>query len=135
MRRAPLLFARALRLRCPACGKGRLFAGWFDMRKSCPACGVWIDREEGYFLGAIAVNLILTELLCAGGILAILILSWPNPPWLALQVGGVLYTLLFPIAFFPWSRTLWLAMDWTVRPPAQGDPRGEQPRPVEPRDA
>jgi len=47
--RAPRLFARALRLRCPNCGRGRLFTSWLRMRSCCPVCGLELERsEEGY---------------------------------------------------------------------------------------
>ena len=37
--------------RCPACGIGRLFAGWLRLREACDACGVRFDRYEGNWLG------------------------------------------------------------------------------------
>ena len=32
------LFARAVRLRCPNCGRGKLFESWFRMHDHCPIC-------------------------------------------------------------------------------------------------
>ena len=45
---------RALRLRCLNCGAGRLQARWFGLPERCPVCQVRLEREEGYFLGALA---------------------------------------------------------------------------------
>ena len=37
---------RALALRCPRCGQGRVFDGWFAMRATCEACGLKYERED-----------------------------------------------------------------------------------------
>src|SRR5262245_19155102 len=58
------LFGRGLRLVCPVCGEGRLFYPLrFKMYERCPVCGFVYEREEGYFTGAMAVNLVIAELL------------------------------------------------------------------------
>ena len=51
---------RALLLRCPNCGRGTVFTGWTQMLPSCPNCAHVFERHEGYWLGAIAINTILT---------------------------------------------------------------------------
>src|SRR5215469_11801826 len=57
------IFIRALRLRCPACGGGRLYRSLLDMHKACSECGMVFEREQGYFVGAVYVNVIVTLLL------------------------------------------------------------------------
>ena len=37
--------------RCPRCGEGMLFRGWFRMRSQCDWCGLVYEREPGFFLG------------------------------------------------------------------------------------
>lgn len=37
---------RGLCGRCPRCGKGALFAGWYTLHDRCPACGFNIRRAE-----------------------------------------------------------------------------------------
>src|SRR5690349_19287385 len=51
---------RSLRLRCPRCGVGKLFAGWFKMHEKCEHCGLDFRREPGFYLGSIYVNYGLT---------------------------------------------------------------------------
>jgi uncharacterized protein (DUF983 family) len=128
LRRALRLVWRALRLRCPNCGRGRLLKSWFGLKSRCPACQVWLEREEGYFLGAMALNLIVAEFLPFGLAAAIVLLTWPQPPWRALQVGVPLAMALFPVLLFPVSRGLWLALDWTFRPPSR-ESEPDHPRP------
>jgi uncharacterized protein (DUF983 family) len=49
--------------RCAACGAGALFTGWFRMATRCPGCGYHFEREEGFFLGAYVMNLVVTQAL------------------------------------------------------------------------
>ena len=57
---------RALTRRCPYCGGPGIYEGYFALRERCPSCGVRFEREEGYFLGAYALNLIVAEFLGLG---------------------------------------------------------------------
>jgi uncharacterized protein (DUF983 family) len=126
--RALRLVWRALRLRCPNCGRGRLLASWFRMRERCPVCQVWLEREEGYFVGAMALNIVIAEFLPFGSAVLVLFLTWPFPPWQALQIAVPVAMAVTPIVLFPFSRMLWLALDWTFRPPSRGS-RLDHPRP------
>ena len=111
------VFGRALRRRCPYCGGGGLFRawGWFDLREVCPTCGTRFEREHGYFLGATALNLVIPEFAAFG----ILVAFWltGDRSLLALEVAALVPMLLLPVLFFPWSRTLWMALDLQLHPP------------------
>lgn len=52
---ASLLF-RGLTKRCPRCGQGGLSRRWVRLVERCPRCGLRLEREEGAFLGAFAIN-------------------------------------------------------------------------------
>src|SRR5215813_9829663 len=58
-----------LRLRCPVCGKGELFSGYFDSPVRCATCGYFFMRESGYFLPHVAIGYAFTVLASLG--------SWP----------------------------------------------------------
>ncbi len=117
-----LLFARALRLRCPACAGGPLFASWFRIRDTCPGCGLALARhEEGYYLGAMALNLFVSEALFALLLVGVAVWTWPDVPWDTILFVSVVLMILAPVAFFPFSRTLWLAFDLLVRPVTRGE--------------
>jgi hypothetical protein len=59
------------------------------MAPACPGCGLRIDRgEPDYFLGAIVFNMAFAEGLFGAGLLAVLALTWPAPPWNAISSAG-----------------------------------------------
>lgn len=111
------LFSRAIRLRCPNCGDGRLFASWFRMRDECPNCHIRTERgEEGYVVGAYMFNIIAAEMVWALVILTVILPTWPNPPWNLLLFGGGVLMLVLPFLFYPFSKTVFLAFDLLFRP-------------------
>ncbi|VAX39338.1 hypothetical protein MNBD_PLANCTO02-1693 [hydrothermal vent metagenome] len=103
------LFKRGLFLRCPVCGKGKLFRKWFSMYTHCSNCRLKYERDPGYFLGSTYINYAVTAVSVTvfyfvfhfGLEVSNKQLSW----WL----GG--YCVLFPLLFFRLARSLWLAMD------------------------
>jgi uncharacterized protein (DUF983 family) len=103
------LIGRALRLRCPACGRGKLFRSWISMNDPCPECGRKFDRAPGYLLGAIYFNY---------GVTALLVVVFYFSMFLTGTLTGrqLLWTLtafaiLFPLWFFRYARALWIAFD------------------------
>ena len=52
------IIARGLANRCPNCGGRTLFkAGTlFELDQTCRDCGLKIEKDEGFFLGAMAIN-------------------------------------------------------------------------------
>lgn len=104
------------------CGGGSLFVSWLEPRPACPRCGLRLDRGEGdHFLGAYAVNFVTAESLLAFFLLIVAVVTWPDVPWDLLLYGGLALMVIAPIAFFPVSRTLWLALDLTFRDPTPDD--------------
>ncbi|HEX8336341.1 MAG TPA: zinc ribbon domain-containing protein [Pyrinomonadaceae bacterium] len=111
--------ARGARLRCPACGGPSVFQSPFRVRAGCPGCGTVFQREEGFFVGAIMLNVVTTEgaVMTAAGLSLLL---FPGHDrllvWLVFAAA-----LLFPVAFYHHSWSLWLAGDHLVeglpRPP------------------
>jgi uncharacterized protein (DUF983 family) len=121
-KRSLMLFWRAARLRCPNCGGGPLFSQWVRMRERCPVCRIRLERgEEGYQVGAYMFNIVAAELIFAAIFLAVLVYTWPTPPWDELLYGGVAIMIGAPFIFYPFSKTLFLAFDLIFRPPASED--------------
>jgi uncharacterized protein (DUF983 family) len=105
-----VVLARALRLRCPRCGNGQLYEGWFRMRERCPACGLRYEREQGFFVGAIYVNYAITAVLGLGSVIlldsVIGLALWQQ---LAIAIPIM---LLAPLVFFRHARSLWLGIGY-----------------------
>jgi uncharacterized protein (DUF983 family) len=112
--RAALVFGRALRLRCPRCGEGELFTGWFTMPPRCSFCGIAFEREQGYFVGAIYVNYAVTVGIAVMGYLVLWACTTISTAGqLALWVP---FVVIFPLWFFRYSRSLWLAIAYLFDP-------------------
>ena len=111
---------RAFTRRCPYCGGPGVYEGYFALRERCPRCEVHFEREEGYFLGAYALNLVVAEFLGLG--LAIFLIFQTDLRHLDLiwqELIAVGLAIAFPVALFPFSRTVWIAMDLTFHPPGR----------------
>ena len=130
LRRAAILFPRALILHCPVCGGGEIFHHWFKIKDECPTCGfVYARGEHGYQIGSMALDLVVPLVIWFFAFFGILIGTWPTPPWDLLQWGSVAFMLGFPLLFYPMSHTLAIALDLLVRPPyAAGGPDAPRPR-------
>ncbi|MGI9253208.1 MAG: DUF983 domain-containing protein, partial [Thermomicrobiales bacterium] len=113
------LLGRAITRRCPYCGGGNIFDNYFTIKKICPTCEVQFEREDGYFIGGYALNLVFSETLALG--LAIWLLFFTplkSGELLVQEVVAISLALLLPLIFFPFSRTFWMALDLTIHPPA-----------------
>lgn len=113
---------RAIRRRCPACGGADVFRSWTETREACPGCDLRMNRgEDDFFLGGYTLNFIMVELVLAVFIAVAVVLTWPAVPWRVLLWVGAGLMVVTPIAFFPFSRTIWLALDLGMRPPRPED--------------
>ena len=121
-RSIPRSFLRALRLRCPHCGGGPVFVRWLRMLPDCTKCGIQFERgERGYWLGAYLANCIAVMVVFTVWWTAVLTATWPDIPWAFLNVSTFAWMLVTPFAFYPFSKTLFLAFDLVVRPPEEED--------------
>jgi uncharacterized protein (DUF983 family) len=103
------LVGRALRLRCPACGQGKLFHNWISMNDPCPKCGRKFDRAPGYLLGAIYFNYGVTALLVVVCYFSLFLTSTLTGKQLLWTLTA--FSVLFPLWFFRYARALWIAFD------------------------
>ena len=108
----------ALRLACPACGRGRLFESAWRMARRCPVCGLAFEREDGYFVGAMYVGMVTTSAIAIG-------LYAVGRLLLDLDAGVLLAVLIIAMVALPpllWrhTRALWLAIDHAIDPRASG---------------
>jgi uncharacterized protein (DUF983 family) len=115
---------RAITRRCPYCGSPGVYEGYFALREQCPRCGVRFEREEGYFLGAYALNLIVAEFIGLGlAIFLVFKTDLRNLQLIWQELIAVALAIAFPVALFPYSRTVWIALDLVFHPPWHGSER------------
>jgi uncharacterized protein (DUF983 family) len=104
-------FVRGFTRRCPPCGSGKLFRHWVAMVPDCPRCGLHFEREQGYWAGALAINI-----MCIGGLFAVtfliaMVLTVPDVPVPLMLAIFVPMMALGPIVWYPFSKTIWVAVD------------------------
>lgn len=106
------LLARCLRLRCPVCGQSSIVGAPFQIRHHCPSCRALFKREDGFFVGAIAVNVVTTEAV----ILLVYVASMPviNTHFQVVLAALITIALLFPILYYHHSWSVWLAFDHLI---------------------
>jgi uncharacterized protein (DUF983 family) len=103
------MIANGLRLRCPRCGVGPLYANPFRMHLQCAHCDLKFEREQGYFVGAIYINYAATVAIAVPGFFILdIFTSMTINQQLALWVP---FAIIFPLLFFHHSRSLWLVLD------------------------
>ena len=99
------------------------------MADRCPTCGYVFEREEGFFLGAYVINLAIAQALVIvlAVVPAIVLLNadadvslWP------VLAAGVAAAVLAPLLFYPWSKTLWVAIELIMRPLGASEPEDAQ---------
>ena len=108
------LLLRGITRRCPRCGAGHLFRRYFSIVDECPRCGLRFEREPGYWTGALAINIGFVFAVFIVAFVCILAFTVPDVP-----VGSTLAVLvpvmvIGPILFYPFSKTLWMAVDYGV---------------------
>jgi uncharacterized protein (DUF983 family) len=105
---------RGLTRRCPRCGAGKLFQHWFHIVERCPRCELRFEREPGYWIGAMAVNIAVTTGVLAVAFSVAIALTVPDVPVATLLAIFVPLGLVTPVVLYPFSKTIWMAVDRSV---------------------
>lgn len=113
-------------LRCPSCGGSLIFRAPFKVRHQCPSCGTLFEREEGYFVGALSINVVTTEFV----ILAVYLLCLLTVGFAEELIVTILLpaAVVFPVLFYHHSWSLWLSFDHFIEP-LPGSERAKRRRP------
>lgn len=101
------VLARGLTNRCPNCGGHTLFRSGklFELNDACPRCGLRFERDEGFFLGSVALNYGVTVV---GFLVPVLVLGWTGvfTVTTAAIVAGV-GAVAVPLLLYRSSRSWW----------------------------
>jgi uncharacterized protein (DUF983 family) len=108
---------RGLRFRCPNCGEGRVFSGFFKMRDECPVCGLSFYPESGYYAGAMYLDYALS----AAVFLAVFVPSLFLPEfthfsYVQKNILWIVFGTVLCLGFSRPSYSLWLAIDYWISP-------------------
>lgn len=114
----------ALALRCPLCGWRPITSAWGDIVDTCPGCGHTFAAEEGYWVGALIINMAAVIGVFAVLFGGALLLTWPNVPWNAVTIGCAGAMAATSIWFYPRSKTLWVWLDLRAHPYSSEDAAG-----------
>ena len=97
-------------LKCPRCGEGTLFQTFFTMFTHCTTCDLKFERESGYFIGAMYLNYGTTVLIAFPSYF--LLETFTAIPFLINLGLWALFSAVFPIFFYRYSKSLWLNFDY-----------------------
>ncbi len=106
---------------CAVCGERKIFRHWFTMVERCPRCELTFEREQGAYIGAVGINTAVSFGTLPITLVALLVVTCPDPPVVPLMAAGVAVAVLVPLVFCPFSRTIWLAIDLGMNPLHSGE--------------
>jgi uncharacterized protein (DUF983 family) len=96
------MMRRAIVLLCPWCGARRTFIRrWLGKYDRCRTCGIRWRREEGFELGAVTINTVLTFIVLTAGMTVGFIMTAPDIPVLPMVLSLLGVALLMPIVIYP----------------------------------
>jgi uncharacterized protein (DUF983 family) len=101
-----------LLLRCPNCGRGKMFRGLFQMEKTCPVCHVRFERLSGESIGGMVINLALAQIVTIGGFFLVDILT--DIPPVQQLIFWIPFTILFCVLFYRHARAMWVGVAFLV---------------------
>ena len=107
------IIVRGLLFRCPNCGGNGVFRGLFKVNERCTRCGFLIQREEGFFLGAMALNYAAAAFPLVPVFVLVFMEKLSVPVALAICVA---WGLIVPVLFYQMSKSLWMMMVYLVVP-------------------
>ena len=70
------------------------------------------EKEQGYWTGSLAINMVLTGGVVAICLIAGLVLTAPDIPVIPLMSLILPVAIIFPIVLYPITHTIWMAIDY-----------------------
>jgi uncharacterized protein (DUF983 family) len=110
------ILLRGLTCACPNCGERRMFEEGtvFRMRRACRRCGLAFERDEGSFLGAVALNYGVTTVCYLVPVLVGYLVSWYSG--YTASVLALVGAVVVPALLYRPARSWWLMNYYLVLP-------------------
>jgi len=105
---------RGLAKRCPRCGERDLFVHWLKIRDLLPPVPAPPGTRGGRLPRPMTINYSVTTLAWVAFLVIWLIVDLPGVRVVPLTFASVLLVGIFPLAFYPFSKTIWAAVDYLV---------------------
>jgi len=91
------------------------------MAATCPQCAITFERDPGYWLGAMIINTAVTIGIFLAAFVGATVATWPEVPWTGVLIATMILNVVVPVVFYPWSKTLFVALDLSVRPYSESE--------------
>lgn len=108
--------ARGLRGVCPNCGGRGIFRSVANLQDACPRCRYSFVREDGYWVGAMTVNMAIVLATFGTWFIGGMVVTWPDVPWTGLLIGGIVVNATVPFLLYGWSKSVWVGLDMSFNP-------------------
>ena len=114
IRKVKTVLMRGLKLKCPDCGQAGIYESLLQVRHHCTHCGLIFQREQGYFTGALYVNIAVAEGSVLLAFLICMLIGVTNTDRMFAILIAV--SAIAPLLFFLHSRSFWLCFDYLIDP-------------------
>jgi len=91
------------------------------MVPACPRCGLRFNRLPGHWLGSWFLNIMVVQVVVVVVLIVGMAATYPDTPMGTIGIIEVVVCIAVPFLFFPFSRTIWLAIDLAMRPVELGE--------------
>jgi hypothetical protein len=86
------------------------------MVERCPRCHVRLERVEGSWSGSVGLNTVVTFTCLFLALIIGFFATWPDVSAATLLLIAGPVAVLVPVLFLPFSKTIWLAVELSMRP-------------------
>jgi uncharacterized protein (DUF983 family) len=107
--------------RCPVCGGRPHFRYGLILPDDCETCGLHFERVEGHWLGSLGLSVIVSFTLLFLTLVVGAAITYPEIAVVPMIAVGLLVAIVFPLLFSGTAKTLWTAIDISMRPLELGE--------------
>ncbi len=115
------MLRRGLFRRCPVCGTHPHFRYGLILPDDCETCGLHFERVEGHWIGSLGLSVIVSFTLLFLTLVVGAVITYPEIAVVPMIVAGLIVAIGFPLLFSGTAKTLWTAIDISMRPLELGE--------------